>query len=192
MPTQSWSNIRRAAFIVVACLALAGYTQRASEAQTKADAAARSIQLADASKLTRDQARAAIHNRTTLSLSSSHGPQISFKAPDGKIYLWYPGNRMILQGEWQLEIRRIRNNTTGQEIELAAYCYRYGANTYNPATGSRGAQWECASAAQSLARTTESAEGDIFGLAGRSAPPFVLTRDDETFEKVRAKLRPAS
>ena len=50
---------------------------------------------------------------------------------DGKAYLWYPGNQRIVVGEWKTQA-----DPRGQSY--TQLCYRYGPNTYNPVTRSRG------------------------------------------------------
>jgi hypothetical protein len=135
------------------------------------------------------QARAGYANRTRLNLTTSHGPQVTYTSADGKTYLWYPGNQVILSGEWKVELREARRQTTGDMVQLPVICFKYGANTYNPATGSRGAVWECVLAEDSLGRSKESEAGDPFGLSKRAQPPFVLTRDLTTFREIKARMR---
>jgi hypothetical protein len=67
--------------------------------------------------------------KTVLGYETSHGNQIEFLDVDGRCFLWYPGNRMILPGLWK---------THGKNI-----AFRYGRETYNPVTGGqRGGQWD--------------------------------------------------
>jgi hypothetical protein len=144
---------------------------------------------ASASRSDPNAVRRALSNMTTLSLSAGHGPQISYRTVDGRVFLWYPGNRVVLRGRWDVNAVRIVDPWTGAARQVVRVCYAYGRNTFNPVTGSVGGGWECSSASRSLARVAERARGDIFQLARRSAPPFVLSRQDLSFALVRRKAR---
>lgn len=88
----------------------------------------------------------------------SHGNQVEYLDPDGRCYLWYPGNTVVVVGRWRCDESRIY--------------FRYGYNSYNPVTGVIGGQWEpCPVALWSLS-IVEAVPGDILGLARRL--PFVL------------------
>lgn len=132
-----------------------------------------------------------LSNMTTLSLSAGHGPQISYRTAYGRVFLWYPGNRVVLRGRWDVNAVRTVNPWTGAARRVVRVCYAYGRNTFNPVTGHAGGGWECRSASRSLATVAERARGDIFQLARRSAPPFVLSRQDLSFAVVRRKVRAA-
>lgn len=163
-------------------------------AQLQADSARRAISLEDSTKFTEAQARAALSDKTHLSLSSAHGPQIEYSSADGRVYLWYPGNKVILPGTWEVKSAKYTKRTTrGDKVtefvgSLAMNCYRYGRNTYNPVTRSLGSRPECEVAGKANAANVEVADGDIFGLSQRSEAPFVLTRDIESFAQVRARI----
>lgn len=88
----------------------------------------------------------------------SHGNQIEYLAPDGRCYLWYPGNRVIVVGEWRCD-------------ESLVY-FRYGSDTYNAVTGVIGGDWEPCPIARWSVSIVEAVAGDIFGLEHRL--PFVL------------------
>jgi hypothetical protein len=105
---------------------------------------------------------------THLSFDSSHGSQLFYLSPGGKTYLFYPGNERILRGEWQWQ--------------GGALCFRYGADTYNPALGTSGGQWSCADP-QKLAQTVkERSGGDPFRLGERTRVPFVLSAERTTLQ----------
>jgi hypothetical protein len=137
------------------------------------------------------QVRASFSNRTRLNITNSHGPQVTHTTADGKSFLWYPNNKVLLAGEWKLEPRAAQHKVTRENVEIPFICFKYGANTYNPATGSRGAAWECGIAQDSLRRTVESESGDTFGLSKRAQPPFVLTRDVRTFRDIKVRIKDA-
>lgn len=108
--------------------------------------------------------RAQYADVTRLECTSQHGTQIEYLSPNGNTYLWYPGNRRVVVGEWKTQ------NATGGGAEL---CYRYGANSYNPATGSRGEEFHCINAQLSNFLENERMHGDAFQLATGEIP-FVL------------------
>lgn len=95
-------------------------------------------------------------DKTLLFYDPSHGNQIEYFAPDGKCYLWYPGNKRALPGHWRME---------GDNI-----CFLFGSNTYNPVTGEIGGNWDKRPFnhfAKTVART---ADGDVHGLATGQVP----------------------
>ena len=103
--------------------------------------------------------------KTHLSFDPAHGTQLFFLDPDGRTYLFYPGNESILRGDWQWQ---------GQGGNVAL-CFRYGANTYNPALGTAGGGWSCADPEKLARAVKERTEGDPFRLSGRNRVPFVLS-----------------
>lgn len=181
-------------FVAVALVLGACAKPAPTAAQLQADSARRNISLEDSTKFTEAQARAALSDKTHLSLSAAHGPQIEYSSADGRVYLWYPGNNVILPGTWEVKSAKYTKRTTrGDQVtefagSLAMNCYRYGSNTYNPVTRSRGSRPECEVASKANAANVEVADGDIFGLSQRSEAPFVLTRDIESFAQVRARV----
>lgn len=124
------------------------------------------------------QARADI---TVVSYSGQHGTQVSYHSPGGKVFLWYPGNSMVLQGDWKA--------AKPQQL-----CYRYASNTYNAYANQPGGKWTCRAASLMLfgLGIIHERKGDVFGLAKRSAPPFVSRKGREQLEEILAKLPPAS
>lgn len=130
-------------------------------------------------------------NTTRMSHDPSHGTQISFSATDGRAFLWYPGNAVVLQGTWRACEDRFGFTVKGAEtttIPFGKLCFKYGPTTFNPATGSRGDEWECAAASTFDAKLVEQRAGDVFGLAKRTAVPFVLTREKSTFGQLLARM----
>lgn len=109
------------------------------------------------------QAAKAIGGYTNMSHDSVHGTQVEYMTPDGRTFLWYSGNSIILPGKWK---------KTGDQI-----CFAYGANTYNPATGQRGGGWECMPFKLWWVSLVERMKGDVLALEGREAVPFKLRRD---------------
>ncbi len=107
---------------------------------------------------------------TSMFYERGHGTQIEYLAPNGKSYLWYPGNRIVLMAPWRQQGNRI--------------CYRYAGNTYNPVTGSRGGKWNCMPLASYRSMLVEQKSGDVFGLAKQTTVPFVLPRTKTTIGKL--------
>jgi hypothetical protein len=114
---------------------------------------------------------APIGNQTTMTYDPGHGTQVEYVAADGTNYLWYPGNRVVLPGHWKVD---------GENI-----CFAYGANTYNPVTHTRGGDFECWPTAAYLGTIVERAPGDVFGLKGRKAVPFALTKARTTIAALK-------
>jgi hypothetical protein len=83
--------------------------------------------------------RAFLSGATTVSQDPNsfprgHGTQASYHRDDGTVFLWYPGNRSVVVGEWKTEVDR-----NGQVVN----CYKYGPSSYNPVTRERGGTWSC-------------------------------------------------
>ena len=131
------------------------------------------------------EARAFFVNRTRVSFSSGHGTQVSYMAPNGAVYLWYPGNRVVLPGSWSLEPRAMPGYPPRA---YAILCFQYGPNTYNPVTGRGGGGPECGPADRWARYAVDQAPGDVFGLARRQSPPFILTPERTTIAELRRRM----
>lgn len=192
--------MRSACFLVLTAALLIGCAKAPpTAAQLQADKTVRNVSLEESTRITEAQARAALSNKTSLSLSRGHGPQIEYASADGRVFLWYPGNTVVLSGEWEVRkanyskrTMKVDGSVTEFAAPLALDCFRYHGNTYNPVTRTRGNRWECQASGVSKAGRVEIANGDIFGLSQRTEPPFVLTRDIESFAQVRARMGNAS
>ena len=120
---------------------------------------------------------------TNMTFSAHHGTQIEYLAADGRSFLWYPGNRVVVPGAWRSGPYR---------TALAAQpgiCFRYGGDTYNPATGASGGQWECEPLAVYRAGLVDTTSGDPFALGRNAAVPFDLPRERTSLRALRAQLR---
>lgn len=127
------------------------------------------------------QAGQKLTNQTILHYGPGHGTQVEYMGANGKTYLWYPGNRVILPGQWKLQ--------GGTKANPAQICFKYGPNTYNPYTGVYGSVWECEPMSVYRSTSIEQADGDIFGLSTRSKPPFRLSSQRTTLDKLMRKLK---
>jgi hypothetical protein len=101
---------------------------------------------------------------------------VSYLGAGGKAYLWAPGNDTVLSGTW-----RVDPNATSPQSRLAyvAVCVQYGGST----------AWDCRPAEILERITMDQADGDVFGLEGRSAVPFRLVRDRTNIALLQQRLR---
>lgn len=127
-------------------------------------------------------------DRTTLFHSSEHGTQVEYATADGRVFLWYPGNRDVISGRWRVEeigpvlVRHEgKAADAGKPKKLAKICFQYASNSYNPVTRQRGGSWSCTLYGSLKASTRESRSGDVFNLANGRIP-FVLSREETTIE----------
>jgi len=107
------------------------------------------------------QQAARFEDRTFLFHGRDHGYQVEYFAQGGVLYLWYPGNRRVLPGEWRLDGHKI--------------CFRYATSAGNPVTKSPGGAWEC-TLSEILLIEAKRKPGDIYDLASGNLP-YVLDRE---------------
>lgn len=121
-----------------------------------------------------------LSNKTRRSWDPAHGVQVEYTSADGRAYLWYPGNKLILAGRWKtLEYDANVPAPDGpRSLKQFKVCFDYGPNTYNPATGHAGG-WECTHFVNLLFSGGPSRSGDVFGLAKRKTPPFILDKTEK-------------
>jgi hypothetical protein len=131
------------------------------------------------------EARGIFVGKTRVTFMPGHGTQISYMRPDGAIFLWYPGNAVVLPGRWRIEARWAGGTPPAKEALL---CFQYRPNTYNPVTQVLGGRQECVPARAMSRFIVDRADGDIFGLAGRSSAPFRLAREPTTIAAVKAQI----
>ena len=72
-----------------------------------------------------------------------HGTQIEYGGPDGRVYLWCPGNQIVLTGQWRIETRSMDIGDKGapKRLDVAYTCFRYDTSGRNPMTGETGQDW---------------------------------------------------
>ena len=114
--------------------------------------------------------------RTLVTWTGPQGTQVSYLGAGNKAYLWAPGNDTVLSGTW-----RVDPNATSRQSRLAyvAVCAQYGGSE----------QWDCRPAEILERITMDQADGDVFGLEGRSAAPFRLARDRTNIAMLQQRLR---
>lgn len=106
-----------------------------------------------------EEAEALFFGSTVLSVSQSDDgdfAEIEYIDQFGNAYLWYPGNRAILQGK--LEFRG-----DGDDLEA---CFQYSVNYYNPITKSCVSDWMCNKKQDREASLKDIKKGDVFQLDG--------------------------
>src|ERR1051325_4937627 len=76
-----------------------------------------------ATTLSPEQARAFFIDKTRVTFMPEHGTQVTYMGRDGAVFLWYPGNRVLVPGRWTIE-------ACPNQPGAARLCFQYGANTY--------------------------------------------------------------
>ncbi|MCR9239793.1 MAG: hypothetical protein NXH87_00315 [Rhodobiaceae bacterium] len=114
-----------------------------------------------------DQFKNHIAGKTALSYMPGHGNQVEYLDAEGGAHLWYPGNQRVLHGRWDVQ------STNG----ASRICFKYGDDTYNPETGTRGGDWKCGNPQQYIFFTVDRMDGDPFSLATATQVPVILAKD---------------
>ena len=124
-------------------------------------------------------ARALLGGTTVVTDKFFYGTQIEYHSPDGGAFLWFPGNRSVVAGEWDVR---------GNRPDL---CYRY-LNGRDALTGLSGSNWGCEPVRLALSSGQAFLAGDVFGLVdGRL--PFVMSKRQKLPDIARiAGLDPAT
>lgn len=84
-----------------------------------------------------------------------YGVQIEYFAADGTSYLWFRGNTKPLRGEW-----KVQGSSFNPDL-----CFKYGTNTRDAVTGTRGGNWQCGRVRNGAENVVSFIEGDPFGLS---------------------------
>ena len=97
---------------------------------------------------------------TTIVKQTGHGIYVEYTAPDGRLYMWYPGNFVTVGGTWGI--------VDSYSPPRACFKY-YGA--YHGVTGEFEPN-ECVAAAQTLSNAfvVDKRNGDVFGLSSGGVP----------------------
>jgi hypothetical protein len=112
--------------------------------------------------------------RTLITWTGPQGTQVSYLGAGNKAYLWAAGNDTVLSGTW-----RVDPNATSPQSRIAyvAVCVQYGGSA------------DCRPAEILERITMDQADGDVFGLEGRSAVPLRLVRDRTNIAMLQQRLR---
>ena len=138
------------------------------------------VTCAHAQLLGEAETRKFVSCRTLITWTGPQGTQVSYLGAGGKAYLWAAGNDTVLSGTW-----RVEPNATSPQSRIAyvALCVQYDGG---------GARWDCRPAEILERVTMDQADGDIFGLEGRSAVPLRLPRDRTNIAMLQQRLRAES
>ncbi|AVX02782.1 hypothetical protein MXMO3_00234 [Maritalea myrionectae] len=115
---------------------------------------------------------------TVMSYQKPYGTQIEYFTPGGKTFLWYPGNRDVVRGEWKVG--------TGKD-GYPQTCFRYQANSVNPFTKVPGGKWQCAQSIYMMFTDKQRIKGDAFGLSQQM--PFKLSKRKTSFKRLAKKAK---
>ena len=138
-----------------------------------------------------EETRALYSDTTRITYMFGHGAQVSYSSSNGKIYLWYPGNKSVLEGSWRLlEGTPSRAEGPRGPVMLAEnrICFTYGPNTYNPVTKQWGGTGDCIRTKAFGRYVTELRRGDVFGLSHRREVPFVRSSAPTTIDGLLAQM----
>lgn len=97
--------------------------------------------------------------RTYLFHDPILGFQIEYFSPDNGAFLWFPGNTVAVQGEYQ-----VRRQPDGDQV-----CYRY-FNSRHVITGERGGSFSCSDLERSKRKVVGELAGDPFNLSRGTIP----------------------
>ena len=186
---RSCFKVRGSSLLTLVCLSLAGCVssdeRSANEAKVvaaRADAGLRPAR----KRMSFDEAKATFVDQTKNVTAANYGSQISYMAPDGAAFLWFPGNPVVVRGRWALRETGGATSTSLPESQ-ASLCFDYGRNTVNAWSRQRGGE-ECVPAEIRARLTLEGSQGDIFGLSRRTEVPFVLPTSPTTFADIRKRI----
>jgi hypothetical protein len=158
------------------------------------------------------QATEILAGATHRSYTRAHGTQVTYFSPDGRVYLWYPGNLRVLGGHWKVALyqdllgisppladqmrtyhAQVMPLAPIKWFDLNFICFKY-ENSFNPAMWPGVNRWECAKVTEFVRLGTVQREtGDLFGLAAREEVPYVIPRaehQDLDFAALQQLLRP--
>jgi len=112
--------------------------------------------------------------RTLITWTGPQGTQVSYLGAGGKAYLWAHSSDTVQSGTWRVD----PNATSPQSrIPYVAVCVQYGGSA------------DCRPAEILERITMDQADGDVFGLEGRSAVPLRLPRDRTNIAMLQQRLR---
>ncbi len=115
---------------------------------------------------------------TVMSYNKPYGTQVEYFFPNGKTFLWYPGNRDVVRGEW-----KVNKGKDG----FPQTCFRYQANSVNPYTKVPGGKWQCAQSIYIMFTDKQRIKGDALGLS--KGLPFKLSKRKTSFKRLAKKAK---
>lgn len=138
-----------------------------------------------------EETRALYSDTTRITYMLGHGSQISYSSSDGKIYLWYPGNKTVVEGTWTVRQgtpSRVEGPNGPMMLAENRICFIYGANTYNPVTKQWGGSGDCIRTKAFGRYVTELRRGDVFGLSRKREVPFVRSGAPTSIDSLLAQM----
>lgn len=127
-----------------------------------------SVKLREARALVREMSHEEVSVRlvaelsdvTTIVKQTGHGIYVEYTAPDGRLYMWYPGNFVTVGGAWGIV----------ESYSPPRACFKY-YGAYHGVTGEFEPN-ECVPAAQTLSNAfvVDKRQGDVFGLSSEGVP----------------------
>lgn len=103
---------------------------------------------------------------TVATDSVGNGIQVEYFAPDGRSYLWYPGNATAVQAQYRYGLVIPRDGRPGR-IGTVEFLY---PSTSVDMTGRRGGEWESRGISDYRVYVMASQKGDIFNLSSGKVP----------------------
>ncbi|SFL31653.1 hypothetical protein [Methylorubrum salsuginis] len=136
--------------------------------------------------LSRAEAETSFVGKTRLVNAADRGVQVSYMAADGSVYLWFPGNPVVLRGTWTFEETGAYRPYAGRPVSETSVCFTYGPGSVNAFDGKRGGT-RCVPGAALATMSLERADGDVFGLSRKTEVPFVLPPERTTLTDLRKR-----
>lgn len=99
-----------------------------------------------------------IRDRTALFNDPTYGRQVEYYGKDRAAYLWFPGSKSVIKGEWV-------TSPEGREI-----CFMYFSPIYKQETGLDGTVPSCTNIETWEAEMLDSKPGDVFHLSRHKLP----------------------
>ncbi|MEO0574338.1 MAG: hypothetical protein AAF004_02660 [Pseudomonadota bacterium] len=108
----------------------------------------------------RERLNEALSDVTAIVKQTGHGIYVEYTAPDGRLFMWYPGNMVTVGGTWGIS----------DAFSPPRACFRY-FSAYHGVTGEYEPN-ECVTASQTLseAYVIDKRAGDVFELSTKGIP----------------------
>lgn len=102
-----------------------------------------------------------------------NGIQIEYFAPDGRSYLWYPGNLSVVPAQYRYGLFIPSDGSAGR---IGTIEFLYPSNSVDM-MGRRGGKWESRGISDYRVYVMASQQGDVFNLSSGKVP-YVRRRCD--------------
>ncbi len=108
----------------------------------------------------RERLKEALSDVTSIVKQTGHGIYVEYTAPDGRLFMWYPGNSAVVTGTWGVS----------ESFSPPRACFKY-FSAYHGVTGEYEPN-ECVAAVQTLseAYVLDKRAGDVFELSTKGIP----------------------